>query len=102
MSHRRRAGYAALAVLALLSTALWARLELFRQVYSLPEFRHDDFAMHEFEVPTDDGKMLLTQVFTPDGQGPWPTIIVRNPYNFANSFHFFCKVFVRYGYACVH
>lgn len=51
-------------------------------------------------VRTGDGIELSTQVFLPAGDGPWPVIIVRDPYSF---YHYLsCKVFVRYGYACVH
>lgn len=47
-----------------------------------------------------DGVPLSTQVYLPAGGGPWPVIVVRDPYSFAQ--YLSCKVFVRYGYACVY
>lgn len=51
-------------------------------------------------VPMRDGIELSTQVFLPKGEGPWPVIIVRDPYSFAQFVS--CAVFVRYDYACVY
>ncbi|HEY1128973.1 MAG TPA: hypothetical protein VGF12_06175, partial [Roseateles sp.] len=39
-----------------------------------------------------DGVELSTQVFLPQGAGPWPIIVVRDPYSFAH--YTSCKVFV--------
>ena len=47
-----------------------------------------------------DGVELSTQVFLPQGAGPWPVIVVRDPYSFSQ--YVTCKVFVRYDYACVY
>jgi putative CocE/NonD family hydrolase len=47
-----------------------------------------------------DGVELSTQVFLPEGNGPWPVIVVRDPYSFSQ--YVTCKVFVRYDYACVY
>lgn len=47
-----------------------------------------------------DGAELSTQVFLPAGDGPWPVIIVRDPYSFSQ--YLSCKIFVRYGYGCVY
>lgn len=47
-----------------------------------------------------DGVELSTQVYLPEGKGPWPVIVVRDPYSFAQ--YLSCKVFVRYDYACVY
>ncbi len=47
-----------------------------------------------------DGVELSTQVFLPEGEGPWPVIVVRDPYSFSQ--YLSCKVFVRYDYACVY
>lgn len=32
-------------------------------------------------VPMDDGTRLATDIFKPDGQGPWPVLLFRTPYN---------------------
>jgi putative CocE/NonD family hydrolase len=52
------------------------------------------------KVAMRDGVQLSTQIYLPEGKGPWPVIIVRDPYSFAQ--YVFCKVWVRYGYACVN
>lgn len=52
------------------------------------------------QVRMRDGVELSTQVYLPVGAGPWPVIVVRDPYSFAQ--YVFCKVFVQYGYACVN
>lgn len=52
------------------------------------------------KVRMRDGVELSTQVYLPEGKGPWPVIVVRDPYSFVQ--YTSCKVFVRYGYACVY
>jgi putative CocE/NonD family hydrolase len=47
-----------------------------------------------------DGIMLETHLYIPEGKGPWPTILVRDPYSLTK--YLSCQIFVRYGYACVH
>lgn len=47
-----------------------------------------------------DGVELSTQLYLPEGPGPWPVIVTRDPYSFSQ--YVGCKVFVRYGYACVN
>ncbi len=32
-------------------------------------------------VPMRDGTQLATSIFLPEGEGPWPVILVRTPYN---------------------
>lgn len=62
--------------------------------------RTDAQPVRHFNLRTRDGVSLSTQVFLPQGDGPWPVIVVRDPYSFAH--YITCKVFVRYGYACVY
>lgn len=52
------------------------------------------------KVAMRDGVMLSTQIFLPVGKGPWPVIVVRDPYSFAH--YQSCKVWVRFDYACVY
>jgi putative CocE/NonD family hydrolase len=52
------------------------------------------------KVAMRDGKLLSTQIFLPKGKGPWPVIVVRDPYSFAH--YGTCDVWVRYDYACVY
>lgn len=51
-------------------------------------------------LATRDGVKLSTNVFLPQGEGPWPVIVVRDPYSFAD--YLSCRVFVLYDYACVY
>jgi len=61
--------------------------------------RSEPQSVRRVVVQTRDGVDLSTQVFLPKGEGPWPVIVVRDPYSFS---HFVsCAVFVRYDYACV-
>lgn len=65
---------------------------------SLPP-RNDAQPVRRVNVRMRDGVELSTQIFLPKGEGPWPVILVRDPYSF--SHYVGCAVFVRYGYACV-
>ena len=56
--------------------------------------------IHNVMLPMRDGVKLSTNVFLPEGEGPWPVIIVRDPYSFAD--YLSCRVFVLYDYACVY
>lgn len=51
-------------------------------------------------VAMRDGVELSTQIFLPVGEGPWPVIIVRDPYSFSQ--YVSCKIWVQYDYACVY
>ncbi len=62
--------------------------------------RHGD--SYSVMVPMRDGVRLHTDVYLPKGEGPWPVLLVRNPYNMADWFGGICGFFTRYGYACVH
>src|SRR4051794_41011104 len=43
---------------------------------AMPEKTRHEFVM----VPTRDGVKLATDVFVPDGNGPWPVALLRTPY----------------------
>jgi len=51
-------------------------------------------------VAMRDGVKLETHIYLPVGKGPWPAILVRDPYSLAR--YVSCEIVVRYGYACVH
>jgi len=38
-------------------------------------------AEQEFMVPMRDGVRLATSVYLPEGEGPWPAVVLRTPYN---------------------
>ena len=52
------------------------------------------------KVPADDGINLATDVYFPDGQGPFPVVLVRTPYNRVGQ-QGIARQFVRRGYAFV-
>jgi len=62
--------------------------------------RTEPLPVQKLMVRMSDGIELSTQVFLPKGQGPWPIIVVRDPYSFSQ--YLSCTVFVRYGYGCVY
>ncbi|MEM5518057.1 CocE/NonD family hydrolase [Henriciella sp. AS95] len=65
-----------------------------------PAFRNTDFSVETEWVTMRDGTKLSTDIYTPDGDGPWPTLLVRDAYQFQK--YLTCHYYVRYGYACVH
>lgn len=53
-----------------------------------------------FMVPMRDGVRLATDVYLPEGRGPFPTILIRTPYN-KNALAFIGEDGKRRGYAMV-
>jgi putative CocE/NonD family hydrolase len=90
---------AAAAVVAGLGYLL--RYEILRWQLGLPSFTHAPGAERRVRVAMRDGVELATTVYEPDSAGPWPTILIRNPYDVA-FVHSWCGTFVRFGYACVY
>lgn len=66
----------------------------------MPPRRTAALPVRTVKVGMRDGVALDTDVYLPKGAGPWPVILVRDPYGLAQ--HLSCTIFVRYGYACVH
>ncbi|MCA9550071.1 MAG: CocE/NonD family hydrolase [Myxococcales bacterium] len=103
----RRRWLRRLAVVVALGAALLALVYAFRhrvvgEVLDFPEFTHEEGEHRAFMLPMADGVELYTQVFLPQGEGPWPVVLVRSPYDVADSFATLCGLFVRYGYGCVY
>ncbi len=73
-----------------------------RVYLDLPAYTHSEGETLQYELPMRDGVRLFTQVYLPDGAGPWPVVLVRNPYDVAGTFGFVCGIFNRMGYGCVH
>ncbi len=65
-----------------------------------PAFRNTDFSVETEWVTMRDGTKLSTDIYKPDGDGPWPTLLVRDAYQFQK--YLTCHYYVRYGYACIH
>jgi predicted acyl esterase len=68
--------------------------QLQESAYELGPFRDEFVAM-------SDGVRLMTHVWIPKGQGPWPAILVRNPYVDGGNFKDPSLRLVTYGYAVV-
>ena len=51
------------------------------------------------QLPMQDGVRLETHVYHPAGDGPWPTVLMRDPYAIYESL---CPRLTEYDYACVH
>lgn len=89
-------------VVILGSGAYLMRHELLRRYEDLPPFSHSGGEIDETRVEMRDGILLATRVYQPQGEGPWPTVLIRNPYVQMNSIvGSWCDRLVRYGYACV-
>ncbi len=58
----------------------------------------DSIQTLEYMVEMRDGVKLATSVYFPDGDGPWPVILARTPYNKAGSARGAAR-YVRNGYA---
>ncbi|MEL6239409.1 MAG: CocE/NonD family hydrolase [Pseudomonadota bacterium] len=103
MKWLKRGLYVVAGIIALgLFAFLW-RHELLRMRSDMPSFTHsagDDF---DAMVPMLDGVELYTTVQMPGGEGPFPAVLIRNPYAQARWVmqDLVCGLFVRYGYACV-
>ncbi|MFT5685576.1 MAG: putative CocE/NonD family hydrolase [Myxococcota bacterium] len=66
-----------------------------------PDFTHRFGERYTENVAMPDGVTLDTRVALPKGDGPWPTILIRNPYPIDRYLDRICRQYVRYGYACV-
>jgi putative CocE/NonD family hydrolase len=83
--------------------AFWQRLEILRIVEDLPPFSHEAAPEQRLKVEMHDGVKLATIVRQPAGAGPWPVVLLRNPYaRFGHFVLMMCDRLVRYGYACVY
>ncbi len=77
------------------------RFELLRWRLDLPAWSHAAAGERTLRVVMRDGVELNTIVFEPEGRGPWPTVLIRNPYD-VPFIQGWCGIFVRRGYACVY
>jgi len=91
-------------LLLVVLSALANRFELLRNFWDLPPYTHQLGENSEFMLPMRDGVKLRTLLQKPEGVGPWPAILIRNPYDTLGSdlFNQVCKIFAQYGYACVY
>ena len=76
-----RAAVAIAAFVILLAVAGWfARFEIMRISEGLPAFTHSAAQASDETVAMRDGVLLAATIYQPEGDGPWPTVLIRNPY----------------------
>jgi len=51
-------------------------------------------------VAAPDGTLLATDANLPFGDGPWPVVVARTPYD-KNGFETWCRTLNQHGFACV-
>jgi predicted acyl esterase len=54
-------------------------------------------------IAAPDGTLLATDVYLPVGEGPWPVVLTRTPYDKLDPGHYpdWCRILSQHGYACV-
>lgn len=83
-------------------TALTGCAQVVRRALRGPAFTHRPGPRTHHQVAMRDGVKLETTVQVPAGEGPFPVLVYRNPYDFEVVFDTLCAQWVRYGYACMH
>lgn len=76
--------------------------QLYRTTFDLPEFPTDVAERRLEMVPMRDGVRLATDVYLPQTEGPWPVILIRDPYSVFDMIDPIMQTLTRYGYAVVH
>lgn len=59
------------------------------------------YRFEHVQMPMRDGIQLATTVFLPPGDGPWPAILVRTPYERNGGAKYFKSFCAKGAYACV-
>ncbi|MFO0601473.1 MAG: CocE/NonD family hydrolase [Myxococcaceae bacterium] len=86
----------------LFGLSVWKRHELFRRAAGMPAFTNTGGVERVETVTMRDGVKLHTELFLPEEAGAFPTILVRNPYEYLRPVErLTCQTMTRYGYACV-
>lgn len=85
-----------------LASAMGACGFVSEKLLGLPPYTHQTQALKSQMVVMRDGVKLNTDIYLPEGEGPFPAILIRNPYNMGNVFKPVNQFFARYGYAVVH
>lgn len=84
------------------TTLYFNKHHIIRIQSDLPDYTHDLDYIKEEMVAMRDGVKLHTRTYLPKGKGPWPTVLIRHPYEPMDTiFSMFCDMYSRYGYACV-
>lgn len=82
--------------------SLHSCLRTSRCCLGLPEFTHDSGEHREVEVEMRDGVRLWTDIYFPEGKGPWPVVLIRSPYNMSGMMSVIAEMFSHYGYVGIH
>ncbi len=103
MKFLKLAGLVALLLAVCACGAYLGRHELTRINEELPSFTAAAGETQEERIAMQDGVKLFATVMLPKGEGPFPAVLVRNPYaRFSTAMRdTLCGRFVRYGCACV-
>jgi putative CocE/NonD family hydrolase len=67
----------------------------------MPAYSHKTGIKKIAWVPMRDNIKLHTEIFFPEGKGPFPVILIRNPYAAGLFSAITAQIFIRYGYACM-
>ncbi|CAA0101351.1 CocE/NonD family hydrolase [Zhongshania aliphaticivorans] len=96
--------YLLTAVTFLLIVTWQFRQDILRVYGDLPPFTHSIAYSFTEMVAVRDGVKLHTEVVMPNGEPPFPTVLVRSPYGSIKivGIEIYCAIPVRYGYACVY
>jgi len=87
-----------LVVILLGTVAYFQRAELFRRYVDLPPYTTQSGDTQIVHLAMRDGVKLATRVYHPAGDGPWPSVLIRDPYS---QLQIICRLLTRYGFACV-
>ncbi len=68
----------------------------------LPKFTHDYDRHKKLFVEMRDGTKLNTTIYFPEGEGPWPVVFIRSPYNLLRGMNMLARIFAYYGYVGIH
>ncbi len=77
-------------------------LRVNRCLLGLPEYTHDYGRHEKVMVEMRDGVKLCTNIYFPEGKGPWPVVLIRSPYNMLHFMNSMAKMFSFYGYVAIH
>ena len=103
MRFLKLSGIAFLVLCVCIIGIFFGRHELSRMNEKLPSFTATKGETYEELIVMEDGVKLHATVMLPKGEGPFPSILIRNPYaRFTDIMQDrLCGRFVRYGYSCV-
>ena len=73
------------------------------KIYSeLPKSTHEIAKIESYKTPMRDGVLLKSNVYFPNGEAPYPVILMRNPYPYTfEMLEATASIFVEHGYILV-